>query len=411
MAQLGRLAAELGARGSMKGASARAEALADRLRALNFCAFESVPFDVAVPELMRGPSAELARLLTESVRLLRTMPPLVGLPDAPAGHDEETVEDQAPEAGAKAQEGQARPPLDRFCEDMDNYLQTPQNEQSVQHHQQLFLQVRDMSLEILVECLDLLRAAKRERSKWALITAGEEGRRKATKSLRTNVILGMRIVSPVSADKLFVNEPSELQAALQVRDSIMLLRARVLTLLQSSVQVQPGDQEVRMLAAQVCQRLREFFQHPVYHYVRAADRYALQNHFGRIHGWVERLPTDEEVAIVDALEALGSTVEDLQQVNRRVILVDHDRQVRDTVLERLRALQGDAWQAPHAGDDYLQVLREAQRMQHRNLDLDNVVRIQLNGDSAIRPLEQSAQELASALAAVRLPPRDTRPRT
>lgn len=364
-----KLTFEVGAHDSLDAVITLAERLLDRLRGIDLHCFEPMPAQDAVPHMCVGPVNEITRVLNESVRLLRSLPRLVGGAGLSLELDyTDTVLELDGEPRLPV-EGKPVPMQDTFNEDLDATLKAGAGVQTTPADVTAFAQQVERMVDQLKGALDFVRMARRERSKWALITAGEEGRRKAQKSLRAALILGMRIVKPAQAHRLFPRDPSELETALIVRASLMAFREDIMNLAETGASL--SDMDLALHLRDVRIRMLQLFSDRHYSALRAPDRFQLQALFGRLNAWLdvswENFPEARAV-----LAELGEFSAGLNEVNNRDILVEHDRSLRDAAVTRLAALDvtlngTDHWQA------YAQALEQLKGMQWRSRELDAMV--------------------------------------
>ena len=392
------LAFELGARASAEGAAAAAERLMNKLRLLDFRCFEPMPAETAVSHMVFGPVTELTRLLNESVRLLRSLPPLMGVVETLDGQDSVMIPDGAVVQSVLPIEGEALPPLDRYCEELDASLRRLRprdvSDDDVHH----FVEQCQKTLVVMKESLDMLRLARRQSSKWGLITAGEEARRKTQKGLRASVIMSMRLLAPAQAESLFPNDTSELQTALTVRAALMEFRRDMLALVDPATVI--ADNDVGLLLRDVRVRLTQLFGERSYQDLRAPDRFQLQLFMTRTNEWLDKA-WDNVAPARQLMADLANYTRGLDCVNHRVILVQHDLEVKQQVLAKLLQLQErpptsstECWRG------LANALQDARRMEWRSDTLDMLVKQELTqGALSVAEMQSRAGVLAAAVHA------------
>lgn len=392
------LAFELGARSSAEGAATAAERLLNKLRMLDFRGFESMPAETAVSHMVFGPVTELTRMVNESVRLLRSLPPMVGVEESLDGDEAVMIPDGAIIQSTLPTEGEAIPPLDRYCEELDASLRRMRPRNVSDDDVRVFVEHCRRTLGMLKGSLELLRTARRENSKWGLITASEEARRKTQKGLRACVIMSMRLLAPAQAENLFPNDSSELQTALTVRAALMEFRRDILTLVEPAHEV--SDNDVGLLLRDVRVRLTQLVGERTYQDLRAPDRFALQLFMARINEWLDKA-WDNVAPARQLMSELASYARGLDCVNHRHILVQHDLEVKQQVLAKLQQLQDrppatstECWRG------LANALQDMRRMEWRSDTLDLLVRQELvAGTLSVDEVQSRAGALAAAVNA------------
>ncbi|RYF11458.1 MAG: hypothetical protein EOO40_03300 [Deltaproteobacteria bacterium] len=99
---------ELGAHESIGGVTKLAESLLGRLRALDFHCYEAMPAAEAVPHLLRGPVSDALKAANEAMRLVRSLPRLVGAEPVAWDADDSRSEADA-QGGLGVSEGRPAP--------------------------------------------------------------------------------------------------------------------------------------------------------------------------------------------------------------------------------------------------------------------------------------------------------------
>ena len=392
------LAFEVGARASAEGAAAAAERLMNKLRLLDFRCFEPMAAETAVSHMVFGPVTELTRLLNASVRLLRSLPPLVGVAETLDGEESVMIPDGAVVQSTLPTEGEALPRLDRYCEELDASLRNLRPRDISDADVQNFVVQCQRTLVVMKESLDMLRLARRQNSKWGLITAGEEARRKTQKGLRASVIMSMRLLAPGQAEALFPNDTSELQTALMVRAALMEFRRDVLALVEPSGVI--SDHDVGLLLRDVRVRLLQLFGERSYQDLRAPDRFQLQLFMTRVSEWLDKA-WDNAAPARELMGELADYARGLQRVNHRTILIHHDLEVKQQVLAKLLQLQErpptsstECWRG------LANALQDARRMEWRSDALDMLVKQELTlGALSVAEMQSRAGVLAAAVNA------------
>lgn len=392
------LAFEMGARSSAEGAASAAERLLNKLRMLDFRGFESMPAETAVSHMVFGPVTELTRLVNESVRLVRSLPPLLGVEESLDGDESVMIADGAVIQATLPTEGEAVPPLDRYCEELDASLRKMRPRGVSDEDVRVFVLHCQRMLAMLKESLDLLRVARRQSSKWGLITASEEARRKAQKGLRASLIMSMRLLAPGQAESLFPNDTSELQTALTVRAALMEFRRDVLAMVEPAQPVTNND--VGLLLRDVRVRLTQLIGERSYQDLRAPDRFQLQLFMTRINEWLDKA-WDDVTPARQLMGELANYARGLDCVNHRNILVQHDLEVKQQVLAKLQQLQErppssstECWRG------LTNALQDARRMEWRSDTLDLLVKQELTqGTLSVAEMQSRAGVLAAAVTA------------
>ncbi|RYF11457.1 MAG: hypothetical protein EOO40_03295 [Deltaproteobacteria bacterium] len=231
----------------------------------------------------------------------------------------------------------------------------------------------------LKEAVESLRAARRERAKWGLITAGEEVRRITRKSLRACCLVAMRLLNVADAQKHFTSDVSDLQAGLWTRAALMAFAHDMQALSQVGAGIDGVDLGMHMRDIRI--RMLQLSGDTHYSELRAPDRYQLQLLFGEISHWLDH--SWEDFSRARALLTQATTLAShLSQINSRDLLVAHDKEVHALAQSKLQALLAgpagdrDGERAWRGLADALDVLT---RMRWRDQALDAVVQAQLHG--------------------------------
>ncbi|MEK7705031.1 MAG: hypothetical protein AAB426_08735 [Myxococcota bacterium] len=374
--------------------------LLERLRVIDFKSYEPLSPEAATSLMLCGAAKQVQQSMRDVASLLATMPAL--LSDGPMP-PEGIVEEHEPIwnlEDAEATEGEAAPVHDRFCEELDAALEGLTNSAAGK----VLFEAFDNSCQMLV--LELRRArarlmdAQRRRVKWAMITEGEESRRKATKALQAGVALAARMLDVDLHGTEFAEQPSELHTSLAVRNLVFELRANVESITAGIERLPVNELALRVRDARIL--LLELFASPLYHSLRAPDRYGLQQLRQRAAEWLESLWEDGDAAR-HVLDDLRLFVDLLVQINCRDVLVQHDRRLVQASRESLTDLLATtALSRTSPWSAYAAVLAELQRARWRDETLDGVVARELRrGESELADLGPRIEATLEALSHVR----------
>ena len=366
-----KLACELGARANVAGAAARAAELLRSLRALQFCIFEPMSAEDAVVGMTRGPLDELVKLLNVSMRLLRSLPAFVSA-HVHSGEPDDLLAEVEHALVPAFVEGTPTPPLDKFCEQLDALVATLPALPSREAFVQQFLSVCGRTVQALKEAREAIRQQRRQQSKWGLITAGEEARRKAQKSLRAATMLAMFLVHPEQAENLFPDELSELQTALCVRRALMTFRRD--TLIATGQCLTATVTELAATLQQLKARITALSAEPAYSNIRLPDRFALQMLLAQMTQAL-RAPQLEYAPAKALVVAMRRAAAGLKGVNRREILVRHDAAIVAHTLQILPP-PFDAKAVGNLGPQIAQALQNVARVRWRSEALDQWMRFE-----------------------------------
>lgn len=382
-----KLIAELGAHDTLNSATALATRLLDRLRALDFHCYEGMPAEEAVPHLMRGPVSDAVRLLNETTRLVRSLPRLVGA-EEPVLWDNDEGRPDAERAGPSSVSEGAPAPFQpglgqAVSQDLDAALiaiqSTGWQAQGPTTRAQLesYATLCGRTVMSLKEALEELRDARRERAKWGLITAGEEARRKARKSLQVTCYVAMRLMAVSDAAKYFAKEPTELQTSLWVRSALMGFVTDMQTLGSAGQPLDGANLGVHLRDVRI--RMLQLFGDAHYSELRAPDRYNLQQLFGAMCKWLDKTWSDFEQARA-LMDQAAKLADALGRINGRDLLVEHDRQISRQAKAKLAPLASshpiDA-ETSAPWKSLVDTLELLSKMRWRSAVLDDVVQTQL----------------------------------
>ncbi len=385
----------------------------DILRLVDFREFESMEPEYAVAAMEFGIAMQVLGSMEDSAKLLGRWTECV-MGGAEAGFSEPTSQDrpntdtegrELDDSAPRAIAGIVQPKRDRFCEDLDRYVaraMNPPSEQAVEMGEKP-VSIEELCHNLTLELLasrERLQAMCAERSKWGIITEGEEGRRKCQKILRAVFIVGCRELAPVTATELFPKDPSELETALFVREALMSFRASVRALAKDFDEV--PEPEVEDLAQKALAHIETLLANDVYHMIRALDRFCLQDLRARLHTW---LGSDREVTREGrwALQATKDFADILANVNRRELLIEHDRAIRNRVLGMVDGLSEYASSGNEEAvlPQVELVMLDLKKMAWRSAELDHLVE-RLTTVEAASSVAARLKELRTVLADVRI---------
>lgn len=374
--------------------------LVERLRVIDFKSYEPLAPDTATSLMLRGAVKQVQQSMGDVASLLTTLPALLSDGPLPA---EALVQENADEwdlDGVPATNGDAAPLHDRFCEEIDAALEGLTSNIG----DRLPFEVLGNSCQMLV--LELRRArgrlidAQRRRSKWGMITEGEEARRKAMKALQAGITLSARMLHVDLSDTVFSAQPTETNMALAARELVFEFRVNVESIVAGIDRMPVNELALRLRDARIL--LLELFSSPTYHALRAPDRYALQQLRERAAAWLDTLWDDAEAARQVLLD-LQVFVELLAGVNRREVLVQHDRGIIEAARNELSDLMATtALTRESPWPSYASALRSLRRARWRDEELDNLVARELRrGESTVVELAPRIQALLDVLGRVR----------
>lgn len=382
-------------------ALARGRHLDETLRVIDFKSHEPLDAEAAVAFLTRGAAEQVYRAMGEAMRLLRALPDLILGIDTDGAADGDAALDDWDEPTGPASEGVPNPPKDHLTEELDVAIGLLASLCLTKPASLVVDRVAaratwETLAEHVRQCRVRVNRARRERSKWAMITEGEEGRRKTLKALRFGLLLVARIVE-VSDDGGLVADSSEVALGVAVREALLGLRRDLLEITEDCGTCDDADLSMRMRDVRLV--FMDLFLSPIYKELRVADRFALQGLRRRIDAWVN-LETDDRDAARQLLADVRVFAAPLLCVNHRGTLKNHDRQVRDQALFALEALSGAA--APYVTDVWAhlsRVLQQLQRVRWRDEGLDRYVAAQIQeGERPGAALAAPIGELQTLLA-------------
>ena len=352
-------------------AEREASRILDTLSRVDVRAVEGLDAAAAVEALLRGPLPVVVGAVRDAGRLMASLPELVGgspRAEDDAGDDFDLVVLAGP---GDAREGDGSPASrERFCEEVDVAFAQLTDSMNGELESQELANICVMLVRGLREVRAQLTRARAERSKWALITAIEEGRRKAQRALRAGLGLAARLAGMPPPS--FIAEHSELASAQRVRELLMTFRADVLRM-TDNVEAMPPSY-VEMMARDAHLHLLSFIGHPHYHELRGPDRFQVQSLRARLAQCLtskKPSPTEAAKVLLD-LHAFAGL---LSAVNSREVLVVHDRAVKKRGADELEALlAGLSMGRGHRSTTYAIILSDLTRMRGRDPDLDEHVR-------------------------------------
>jgi len=385
---------------SLQFALATGQRLHANLRVIDFKSYEPLSAEAAVSLMVRGAAGQLSKTLAETARLLRSLGDLLLDARATAALEfaDLSIEPWSDADGA-AVEGVPQPLKTRTNEEIDAAI-----ERLVDPESELVLVSKDEARETwrmlareVRSCRDRLNAARTRRSKWEMITEGEDGRRRALKALRFGLTLAVR-VSDGPQVLVFPEDPSETETALEVREALMGLRLDLLALTEETDKRPDADLSICLRDVRI--RLLDLFLHRVHRELRAADRYAIQQLRARIDKWLEGL-WDNSGAARELVADIRAYAELLTAVNNRELLVTHDRQVRTQVLDGLAVVETVVNLSPReAMSRFQDLLDHARTLRFRAPKLDAFLDAQIGQPRSTRALSRGVAQLREILEQV-----------
>ena len=383
-------------------AIARAAAVLEKLASIDLSHYESLPAAVALDRLEEGPVATALSCVTETLRVLTTLPFLVGeagQPHEPASPDDDDLDldfDLAP--AAEPNEGDARPPAERVGAEIDAALERITAETTAAGPGAVEGLCR-MLIQAVRAAREQLQRARHERAKWSLIAAAEESRRKCQRALRAGLCAAAQQLGVDPATLVFAHEHSEIASALRVREALMRFRAEVLELTAGVAEAAaPGLLDT----ARACvDTITHLAHRPAYAELRALDRYTLQQLRSRLEAFASTDSVDE-AAGRQALLDLNAFADLLRSVNNRETLVQHDRARIRELTDALEACLATAnIDPPRARRELGPVLARFAPLRWRDVALDAEVLRQVT-QATPTDLEPAIYALLGALNSVRL---------
>ena len=338
-----------------------------RISRVDLRRYESLAAATGVQLMMRGPVNEMLSALTDTMRLISTVPCLVT--DA-VEIDSDELELPEPDlefdesAGAHIEpfEGDARPAtLERFCEEVDGALAQLTAAPRTDVNADALGGLCHILVGGLREAHRQLVTARGQRSKWGLIAAAEDGRRKIQRALRACLCAAACLVDVASESLPFARDQSELASALRVRDTLLHFRADILRITAACRSAGPKD--LRTVAQHAIFRIASLVRDNNYHELRALDRFNLRRFRAELETWLSENGSGVDAAR-QALLDLNAYVDLLASVNNREVLVEHDRNVKrqageelESCLAMLSVQQRGAAELYRGALERLQVLR------------------------------------------------------
>lgn len=362
------------------------------LRKVDFRPFEPLGPQEAVSAMEFGCTMEVLGALDETIRFLPELPARL------SGETERMVKAAIASEGAphhydishdstlRAIDGVVDPKRDRFCEDLDRFvlrMVDPSQDPLVdENYEPITMEefCRNLSLE-LEACRERLVQMRLERSKWGMITEGEEGRRKCQKVLRAAFTVGCCELAPITGDELFPKDPSELQTALFVRDALMCFRRDIHSLVGEAEDV--PTEELPATVDGVRARIDMLLKNEAYYMIRALDRFGLQDLRARFVDWQKKQKIDDWNGRW-TLQAVRDFTDILGNVNRRELLIEHDRKIRNRALGMSSSLLSyPPTDSEQAFNQYQAVLHDLNEMNWRDSHLDRFVAVEIEAGSTV----------------------------
>jgi hypothetical protein len=400
------------ARDGLQGALDICLNILDILRKVDFRSFESLGPQEAVSAMEFGCTMEVLGALDETIRFLPELPARLSgetermVQASVASEENNRHYDISHDSNLRAIDGVVDPKRDRFCEDLDRFvlrMVDPSQDPLVdEDYEPISMDefCRNLSLE-LEACRERLVQMRFERSKWGMITEGEEGRRKCQKVLRAAFTVGCCELAPITGDELFPRDPSELQTALFVRDALMAFRRDIQALVGEAEEV-PSD-ELPATVDGVRARIDMLLKNDAYYMIRALDRFGLQDLRARFVSWQESQQDDVWNGRW-TLQAVRDFTDILGNVNRRELLIEHDRKIRNRALGMSSSLLSYPPTEPEQVlSQFKAVLHDLNEMHWRDPKLDRFVATELEvGSSLVKDFKGHLKKLTAILQEVEL---------
>lgn len=315
-----------------------------RLAATDFRNYESMTAREAMAGTLPAAFEQVLKSLEETLELTAELPTLIPGVEPMNAAPSETVDDFELDFD-QAFDGEPDLTYDRFGEELDALLGQERGPDPRE-----FIQTCEMLILELKGARSRLQETRRSGSKWAMITQGEEGRRKAQKALRAALTFATRLLEPGSAENLFPDAQDELQTALMVRATLITFRRAVCGRCQRLEHT--SDSELSALAHDVHGDFLSLFATPSYRELRSADRYELVKLRVRLRRWLQA--TAAPVAAVrEVLSDINAYADMLAAVNHRANLREHDQAVRQRAQTDLMALRDRLLHGVHVPQETL----------------------------------------------------------
>jgi hypothetical protein len=306
-----------------------------RLRVIDFTSYEPLSATAAVGFMASGAAIQADQCAAEAIALLQRLPSLVF---GDACDEVDGVGDAFELDGVfEAVEGIPEPPNDKLAEEIDVALLrlTAPHSWAGAGEVEMLRPTATMLVRELKSARSRLAQASQKLSKWGMITEGEETRRKSLKALQLAIALGAHAL-PAREMPVELMGPTELEMALRVRRTLMALRESIR---QSTPQqdVATRPEAARWMEA-LLDTLKDLCGSNDYRGLRSNDRYAIQGLRTRISAWFgsEHRAAHEANAVLRDAAAFAELLSD---INKREILVQHDRCLRNAVLTDLAGLR------------------------------------------------------------------------
>ena len=313
--------------------------LLGRLDAIKLSKFERMKAEVAVPELLTGPVQATFSILGEAGELLSSLPGLVkhesdgdqndteqdSSSDEDGDFDFDFDFDLVAESTTPAVEGDATFQDKHATDDVDAAFD---NLEEANGQEKFSPEVVEGMCAMLVKRLNRskqrLHEALKSRSKWQLITEGEEGVRVAKRALHTGLNAVARSIAPEAAGDFPPHDQLELQSALAVRELLLNFQSSILDFTQDVETLDENAIKECLRSAGAC--IKSFFDNPLYSEVRSEDRYQVLQFQNRIlKAYMQRAFGRSSQELLQDFRAFAEL---LSQINQREVLVQHERKVQ-----------------------------------------------------------------------------------
>lgn len=338
---------------NLETATAQADRLLRQLRRIHFAPFESMAAKDAAPHLREGPVAEVRHALNATLRLLRSLSRITGseaaFADAAGGAVSPLVPAYADSGPVR--EGVPQPMLDDYAETLEAWLAGDGITAGGAHSPEGSAQVRTYArmLETMAahveQALHFIAERLAHPTKWGLIAGGEEGRRKARRTIRAAVILATRLMQPARTHRPLADEPDMLAEGLASRE--LLMRARADLLVGVDVGMAVSDSDLGPQMREVRMRFMQLMGAQGYGELRVSDRHAMGVNMSELNGWLTK-PWNDFGAARQILNHVAETALRLGAINLRAVLLKHDRAAQLQALALLEALEPEAQKVSEA---------------------------------------------------------------
>lgn len=352
----------------------------ERLSSVDLLPCESMAAEQAVTRMIAGGAREILRATGDTIRLLAGLPDLVLDPGAAPRQVHavnEELDDFCFDMAQPACEGTPDLSFGHFADDIDDTLArltTGPNLTANQKPEELLAIWRMLTDELLL-AQERLREVMQKRTKWAIISQGEETKRKVLKALQYGLTAAARAIDPTSTGQALPGAQSLLATSLAVREALLAFRQRILK--QTACVDEEDLSRVRAAARNVNVCFIELLYDNTYKDLRANDRYDLRGLHQRVADWLGNRKGSLSEGFQILLD-VGAHAQLLVAVNQRAVLKDFDvrlKQQCENGLKDIRAIAELGLQ--QAWLQYCDLLVDLERLKWRDNRIETFVRDEL----------------------------------